>query len=762
MLVAILVIVLFLVYFFAFQDSTKTSLLDDDEQIYVVSRQDLSKNVSVSGNLVFANVKTLASPIDGEIDRITFDYPYPYIVEAGEVLATLSDSDLVGLQSHIYQWNIDLELATQSLNSFLFTNQSNRLARAHSEVLEKENQLITARENLFSAVDDEDERANALIQIHLAEKELINSKNLLDDLLSPYPNRLSELVQVEINARHSMNDFEVTLNDLNDPLGSPEYLGLLSDLASLENSLEIAEKNQNLSFLSVDESLSTARINLESEEIDYLAILKKWFGVNDEEYLNKSPDEIYKFWSVDLQYLFDKQSRQEEVKAFLDNPIEPSKNLWDDNVVLTWLAMYPVEILGTCDPISSATLLSGSLPLPNIICVDYQLQLAWDELEDVRLLHDQANLEAQTTLQNHSEILRTASEQIDLKEEIIEDYLDSESLRIRDAKKNFNIAKSEHQLAVQNVQNWNDSLLELEVEIQKEDVVLKEAALETANRNFDNVFAVPSDTEISSLQLKVDLADAELSDALLKLEIAHQPDYSQQKFLENEIQRLEVSILDAQKKIEESFIKSPFDGVVLQYFVKEGQRVSQGLAVVEVAELNILNFEGSVGEAEVELVGNGMDVELSLDAKKDILITGKVENISIKSVMEQGVVTYPVVISIENPSGLVLTEGLSGVSEVLIEKAVGQIVVPMSAVKENDQGKFVNVKQDGLIVKRPVKLGINDNFWVAVLEGLNEKESIVIKSSKSSTEKFELDFGDDDEDDTRGSNSRRGPGRKDN
>ena len=169
-----------------------------------------------------------------------------------------------------------------------------------------------------------------------------------------------------------------------------------------------------------------------------------------------------------------------------------------------------------------------------------------------------------------------------------------------------------------------------------------------------------------------------------------------------------------------------------------------------------------MGEAEVELVGNGMDVELSLDAKKDILITGKVENISIKSVMEQGVVTYPVVISIENPSGLVLTEGLSGVSEVLIEKAVGQIVVPMSAVKENDQGKFVNVKQDGLIVKRPVKLGINDNFWVAVLEGLNEKESIVIKSSKSSTEKFELDFGDDDEDDTRGSNSRRGPGRKDN
>ena len=52
----------------------------------------------------------------------------------------------------------------------------------------------------------------------------------------------------------------------------------------------------------------------------------------------------------------------------------------------------------------------------------------------------------------------------------------------------------------------------------------------------------------------------------------------------------------------------------MQYFVKEGQRVSQGLAVVEVAELNILNFEGSVGEAEVELVGNGMDVELSLDA----------------------------------------------------------------------------------------------------------------------------------------------------
>ena len=114
---------------------------------------------------------------------------------------------------------------------------------------------------------------------------------------------------------------------------------------------------------------------------------------------------------------------------------------------------------------------------------------------------------------------------------------------------------------------WDDSLLDIEVQIQKEDVVLKQAALEVANRNFDNAFAVSSDTEITSLQSRINLADAELSNALLRLDIAKQPDHFQQKLLENEIQRLKISIMDTQKKIEESFIKSPFDGVVLQYFV---------------------------------------------------------------------------------------------------------------------------------------------------------------------------------------------------
>ena len=157
-------------YFFVFKEDKNPALLDVDEQVYVVSRQDLSKNVSVSGNLTFANVKTLKSPIDGEIDQILFDFPYPSIVQEGDILARLTDLDFIRLESQISQLEIELELANQLLNEFLLTDQGERLATAYSEVFEKENQLIAARDDLFSGMNDADERANALSQIHVAEK----------------------------------------------------------------------------------------------------------------------------------------------------------------------------------------------------------------------------------------------------------------------------------------------------------------------------------------------------------------------------------------------------------------------------------------------------------------------------------------------------------------------------------------------------------------------------------------------------------------
>ena len=299
------VLLLFLVYFFVFKEDKNPALLDVDEQVYVVSRQDLSKNVSVSGNLTFANVKTLKSPIDGEIDQILFDFPYPSIVQEGDILARLTDLDFIRLESQISQLEIELELANQLLNEFLLTDQGERLATAYSEVFEKENQLIAARDDLFSGMNDADERANALSQIHVAEKELINSNHLLDDLLSPYPSRLTELIQVKIAARQKKDDFETTVNDLNDPLGSPQYLELMSELTTLKNSLEIAEKNQNLNSLTKNESIEGSAKDLESKEIAYLAILEKWFGVDEPKYLKMSPDEIYQFWEVDLILLFD-------------------------------------------------------------------------------------------------------------------------------------------------------------------------------------------------------------------------------------------------------------------------------------------------------------------------------------------------------------------------------------------------------------------------------------------------------------------------
>ena len=59
--------------------------------------------------------------------------------------------------------------------------------------------------------------------------------------------------------------------------------------------------------------------------------------------------------------------------------------------------------------------------------------------------------------------------------------------------------------------------------------------------------------------------------------------------------------------------------------------------------------------------------------------------------------------------------------------------MPLQALYGSFDQPLVRVMSNGGIEERPVTLGINDDFWVAVREGLVEGEQVVMETAEATT-----------------------------
>ncbi|HBS58996.1 MAG TPA: hypothetical protein DEA44_07015 [Firmicutes bacterium] len=61
------------------------------------------------------------------------------------------------------------------------------------------------------------------------------------------------------------------------------------------------------------------------------------------------------------------------------------------------------------------------------------------------------------------------------------------------------------------------------------------------------------------------------------------------------------------------------------------------------------------------------------------------------------------------------------------------LLVPLSALKEEQEAKYVQVKTDGRLEKRPVKIGLANDEQAEILSGLTEGEQVAIPAAKQKT-----------------------------
>ncbi|MBZ0096614.1 MAG: efflux RND transporter periplasmic adaptor subunit [Sulfuricella sp.] len=200
-----------------------------------------------------------------------------------------------------------------------------------------------------------------------------------------------------------------------------------------------------------------------------------------------------------------------------------------------------------------------------------------------------------------------------------------------------------------------------------------------------------------------------------------------------------------------SVIRSPISGVVVARNIDVGQTVAasfQTPTLFQIAgDLKQMQIETSVAEADIGNLTIGLPVRFSVDAFADRQFEGRVKQVRLNPTVQQNVVTYNVVVAVDNPDE-VLLPGMTAHVQIIVSRHENVLRVPNAALRfkplkeegGETAGKNNNRKEKGrggatvyrLERGEPkpvrIKAGISDGTYTEVLgDELKPGESLVVR-----------------------------------
>jgi len=194
---------------------------------------------------------------------------------------------------------------------------------------------------------------------------------------------------------------------------------------------------------------------------------------------------------------------------------------------------------------------------------------------------------------------------------------------------------------------------------------------------------------------------------------------------ESEINEQELNFQIAKKNLEDTTLKAPFSGLITGISVKSGDYISSGGEVAYIIDDSSYEIEVAVNEIDSLEIEVGQEVIIILDAFPGREFSGRVREIHNYTQNVNGVVTLPVIVQLEEIDKR-FKPGFSALVEIIIGKAEGKLLVPISAILDR-RGQQIAVKVvDNEPVFTPVKVGFSDGVYTVIEDGLAEGEEIVI------------------------------------
>jgi len=208
--------------------------------------------------------------------------------------------------------------------------------------------------------------------------------------------------------------------------------------------------------------------------------------------------------------------------------------------------------------------------------------------------------------------------------------------------------------------------------------------------------------------------------------------------VENSLQRARIELANAQAALEDYTITSPIAGTVIEKKFEQGDTIDSNNNASEMAviyDMSKLEFVMNVDELDIGLIQVGQPVQVVADALNGQEFMGYVSKISIKGSSSNGVTTYPITVTLDDFGALL--PGMNINATVVLQQAEDVLLVPMNAISRGNMLLVEGAEGEPSDLPgytwRQVELGLNDDYYVEVLSGVQEGEKYAVSTGAASS-----------------------------
>ena len=278
------------------------------------------------------------------------------------------------------------------------------------------------------------------------------------------------------------------------------------------------------------------------------------------------------------------------------------------------------------------------------------------------------------------------------------------------------------------------------------DTSLLQANVDKTRSNYDKQKAITDNSlktynRYKNLVARNFMAKSELDQA--------QADYLSNKALLN---AAKADLEYAEHQCSFAYIYSPVDGIIVTRNVDPGQPVAASFQAPELftvaRDLKEMQIEVNVSEADIGKIKEGQEVDYTLDGYQDEIFKGRVSQVRISPTTVSNVVTYTVVVKVDNDD-LKLKPGMTANVSIITQKKENVLCVPSIALKytPTTKGEIKRYDTQGIWVLRgskpvreTVEIGASDDTYTEITSGnIQEGDRIIVSSDGKSSKQDSKD-----------------------
>lgn len=214
--------------------------------------------------------------------------------------------------------------------------------------------------------------------------------------------------------------------------------------------------------------------------------------------------------------------------------------------------------------------------------------------------------------------------------------------------------------------------------------------------------------------------------------------------LDSTIKETEISLSTAETNLGYTKITAPLDGTIVSVPVKQGQTINAAMdtpTIVQIADLSQMEILIEISEGDIRNIKPGVKVTYSILGDLNNIYETTLKSIDpgltlltnneyTEVVGSDEAIYYYGRLVVPNDRG-VLRIGMTTQNVIYEDSAEDVLTVPATAIKNEGQGKFVEILTKNGVEKRSVVTGVSDGLNIEVKSGVKEGEEAVLAKMSS-------------------------------